>query len=312
MARMDDTNDMDTSHKGKTLRNYTASFKLKVLCHAKQFTISSAARNFNVDRRMVARWVSNHTQLQAQATEKQGKNKKRLPGGGRKPLNDELDQVVLEWTLDRRSKGLRVSRTLIRKTALLWSREMGNTETEFLASAGWCDRFIRRNGLSLRRKTSVCQKDPDMVIAKLVAYILRIRRLRLEHNYATNNIYAMDETPVWCDMVSTCTVDKTGSKHVHLKTTGHEKSRVSVCITAKANGEKMKQFVVFKGAQREIEKLNKEFSGKCIVASSPNGWMNAELTSNWIDKVLGTFSLENVYCHGILTHATSKIRHLIH
>ena len=133
-------------------------------------------------------------------------------------MNEEPDQVVLEWTLDRRSKGLCISRTLIRKQALLWSKEMGNTETDFLASAGWCDRCIRRNGVFLRRNTSVCQKDPDMVIAKLVANILRIRRLRLEHNYAMNNIYAMDETPVWCDMVSTCMVDKTGSKHVTLKT----------------------------------------------------------------------------------------------
>ena len=58
MACMDDTNDMDASHKGKTLHNYTASFTLTVICHAKQFTISSAAR------------VNNHTQLQAQETEK--------------------------------------------------------------------------------------------------------------------------------------------------------------------------------------------------------------------------------------------------
>ena len=110
-----------------------------------------------------------------------------------------------------------------------------------------------------------------MVITKLVAYILRIRRLRLQHNYAMNNIYAMDETPVWCDMVSTSTVDKTGSKHVHLKTTGHKKSCVLVCAMAKGNREKMKPFIVFKGAKREVEKLNKEFSGKCIVASSSNG-----------------------------------------
>ena len=132
MARMDDTNDMDTSHKGKTLRNYTASFKSKVICHAKQFTISSAACNFNVDRRMVAHWVNNHTQLQAQATEKQGKNKKRLPGGGRKPLNEELDQVVLEWTLDRRSKGLRFSQTLIRKKLYFGPRRWVIQKQNFL------------------------------------------------------------------------------------------------------------------------------------------------------------------------------------
>ena len=36
--------------------------------------------------------------------------------------------------------------------------------------------------------------------------------------------------------------------------------------------------------------MNKEFSSKCVIASSSNAWMNTELTHNWIEKVLGTFS----------------------
>lgn len=100
----------------------------------------------------------------------------------------------------------------------------------------------------------------------------------------------MDETPIWCDMISTSTVDKAGSKSVNLKSTGHEKSRISVCLTAKSNGEKLKPFIVFKGAKREVEKLNKEFSGKCVVATSSNGWMNTELTSSWINKVIASFA----------------------
>lgn len=279
------------SHKGGNLRSYTNSFKLKVIQHAEKFSISSAARNYNLDRRMVSRWLKNRSQFEVQMTEKRGKEKKRLPGGGRKPFSEELEKQVLEWVLERRTKGLRVSRILIMKKALIFFKEMDNIDdSEFNASKGWCDNFMRRNGLSLRRKTSVSQKDPDMVISKLVAYVLRIRRLRLQHNYSMNNIYAMDETPVWLDMVSSTTIESTGSKTVTLKSTGHEKSRVSVCLTAKANGEKLKPFIVFKGAKREVEKLNKEFSGKCVVASSVNGWMDTELTSEWIDKVLGTFS----------------------
>lgn len=129
-----------------------------------------------------------------------------------------------------------------------------------------------------------------MIISKLVAYVLRIRRLRLQHNYSFDSIYAMDETPVWSDMVSSSTVEKTGSKGVTKKSTGHEKRRVTACLTAQASGKKMKPFIVFKGAKREVEKLNKEFRGKCIVVSSANGWMNYELTSQWIDQVLGSFS----------------------
>ena len=48
----------------------------------------------------------------------------------------------------------------------------------------------------------------------------------------------MDEIPVWSDMVSSATVDKMGSKIVSLKSTGHEKSCVSVCLTAQGSGKK--------------------------------------------------------------------------
>ena len=67
----------------------------------------------------------------------------------------------------------------------------------------------------------------------------------------------MDETPVWNDMVSETTVDTTGKKTGQtLKTTGHEKSRVSVCLAAKPDGTKLKPMIVFKGAKREVEALH--------------------------------------------------------
>ena len=37
-------------------------------------------------------------------------------------------------------------------------------------------------------------------------------------------------------MVSNTTVEKNGSKEVPMKSTGHDKVRVSVCLTGKADG----------------------------------------------------------------------------
>ena len=75
-------------------------------------------------------------------------------------------------------------------------------------------------------------------------------------------------------MVGTTTVSKVGSQDVVLKSTGQEKARDSVCLTAKAVGTKLKPFIVVTGTKREVSKLNEEFRGKCTVASSENGWMN--------------------------------------
>ena len=46
----------------------------------------------------------------------------------------------------------------------------------------------------------------------------------------------MDETAMWSDMVAETTVDKTGRKEIPLKFMGNEKLKVSVCLTAKADG----------------------------------------------------------------------------
>ena len=51
-------------------------------------------------------------------------------------------------------------------------------------------------------------------------------------------------------------------------------SKVSVCLAAKADGTKLKPFIVFPGAKRETKQLNEEFKNKCFVASSVYRWMN--------------------------------------
>ena len=35
---------------------------------------------------------------------------------------------------------------------------------------------------------------------------------------------------------------------------------------------------MFKGAKRDVKRLNKEYQSKCIVASSDSGWMDEALT----------------------------------
>ena len=110
------------------------------------------------------------------------------------------------------------------------------------------------------------------------------------HKYKASDIIAMDETPVWCDMLSETTVDATGKKSITLKSTGHEKVRVSVCLAAKADGTKLKPRVVFKGAKREVAALKQEFQHRAVAASSANGWMDTELTKIWVDSVLGSFA----------------------
>ena len=116
------------------------------------------------------------------------------------------------------------------------------------------------------------------MIGKLAGYVMHVRRLNKQFKFNNSSIIAMDETPVWSDMVSSTTADKSGTKDVPLKTTGHEKVRVSVCLAARGDGTKLKPFIVFAGAKRESKALHEEYKRQCSVASSTNCWMNKELT----------------------------------
>ena len=42
-----------------------------------------------------------------------------------------------------------------------------------------------------------------------------------------------------------------------MKTTGHEKCRVTAGLAAKGDGTNLKPFIVFKGGKRDVEKLKK-------------------------------------------------------
>ena len=50
-----------------------------------------------------------------------------------------------------------------------------------------------------------------------------------------------------------------------------------VCLIAKADGTKLPPMIVFKNAKREVNAMDKVFKS-CIIPSSPNAWINTELT----------------------------------
>ena len=111
-------------------------------------------------------------------------------------------------------------------------------------------------------------------------------------------------------MVSNITMESTGARDVPMKSTGHDKVRVSVCLTGKCDGTKCKPFIVFAGAKRESKFLHEEFKRRCSLASSANGWMNEELTLRWCDEVLGSFSFRKrlLTWDSYEAHMTDKVK----
>ena len=149
------------------------------------------------------KWRANKINILTLLETRKGKGKSRLNGAGKKPLSTKMEEVLLEWIDNRHARSLRLSCKLImKKTEIVYrdiTRESNTVTEDFKVSRGWLCRFLKRNGLALRRKTSVAQQDPKRMVTKLVSYIIQVRRLQMKHNYAPCNIIAMDETAVWCD-----------------------------------------------------------------------------------------------------------------
>ena len=65
------------------------------------------------------------------------------------------------------------------------------------------------------------------------------------------------------------------------------KNRLTVCLCVKADGTKLKPYVVIpaKKVKKELEAIP-----GVAVAARPNDWMNEELTADWIEKIWTNFS----------------------
>ena len=119
------------------------------------------------------------------------------------------------------------------------NEKYGIPQGQFKAGNHWCQRFMKRNGLSLRQKTTLAQRLPDDYEEKIVRFHRYIIDLRKEHNYPLHVIANMDETPLTFDMPPNRTINNSGEKTIKIRTTGNEKNRITVVLTCAGDGSKL-------------------------------------------------------------------------
>ena len=66
--------------------------------------------------------------------------------------------------------------------------------------------------------------------------------------------------------------------------TGHEKARVTVMLTASSDGKKMPIFVLL-ARKRPIEAVVKKFGKKMVLCWEGKNWMDDALTTTYLEKV---------------------------
>ncbi|KAL7687568.1 putative HTH CenpB-type DNA-binding domain, Homeobox-like domain superfamily [Plasmopara halstedii] len=101
------------------------------------------ALNWDVSASSFRKWWKNRDKILGDLG-----GKKRISGGGRKPFLENAEEKLLVVVIQERAKKDRVTRKWIAKTA---QHMFQRSNATFKASENWVTKFIRRNGLTLKR-----------------------------------------------------------------------------------------------------------------------------------------------------------------
>lgn len=250
------------SHKGERIRSYDLGFKLKVVDYATTNGNRAAAKYFRIDRKRVREWRQNESKLR----------------GGRKIIFKEIDQEIFSWMKERRQAGVRVTGKALKTQARKLHLSKGNQS--FKGSCGWLRCFMKRHNISFRRQTHVAQKNEEVLGDRMHGFLKFILRLRKRQSYPLSMIGNMDETPVWVDMPGDYTLEERGVRTVTMGSTGHEKSRITVCLAAMGDGTKLHPLVLLKGVRPP-----KNIPLGVYVLMTPAAWSNESVIEHWLKVI---------------------------
>ena len=306
---------------GKMRRKIPVKRKLEIVSYTKKTSGAAAARKFGVADKCIRVWKKKESKLR-----KQHDSSARATGGGRRSKLPDFEDKLLEYFREQRTRKLHVTRGRLHKPAMsIFQDKVASGQCQpgdVVASGGWMTNFMRRHRISLRRVTTTCQKTPDQYINKIVDFVLEVGDVVKENGISDANIFACDETAVWLDAVAGTTLADTGTPEVSVRTTGHEKSRVTVMLCARGNGAKCKPFILIQ-RKRPIPEVLEKF-GRCasLQFCGTNG-MNQALTKVVLDTIIGrtVFPVERLLvwdkfsCHvsaPTVAHLQSlKIKHVV-
>lgn len=105
---------------------------------------------------------------------------------------------------------------------------------------------MQRFFLSFRISTHVGQIIPTDALNKIKEFFKDLKVIRTLNVYTLNQIYNIDETPIFLNMVPKKTIHFKGKKTITIKTTNQEKVRASLLLTITAEGGKLPTLFFFK------------------------------------------------------------------
>ena len=105
-----------------------------------------------------------------------------------------IERILTDWIFACQDIGVLVTNKMIQKRALTL---VSPYNKEFKASYNWLRKFLSRQGLSLRHPTTKMKKNKEEENRLREAFILQVNRIIEEYRIEHDNIFNVDETPMY-------------------------------------------------------------------------------------------------------------------
>lgn len=250
---------------------YTAEFKLKAIIFAEEHGNRATERQFGVSEKSVRDWRNKKDSIMLMKRSKKANR-------GRNAKWPELEKCLLDFVILRRREGRGLSTVQIRLKAVEIAGDM-NIEG-FKGGHSWCYRFMLRNRLSIRQRTTMCQQLPPDFMEKIETFRGYVNAKIDLHSVTPDFIINMDEVPLTFDIPLGRTVNQKGERTINIKTTGHEKSHFTVVLACCASGKKLTPMVIFKRKTLPRE----TFPPNVVIDVNVKGWMNEAMMEKWLER----------------------------
>jgi hypothetical protein len=145
----------------------------------------------------------------------------------------------------------------------------------------------KRHSITFRRSTHIVQHSKSIVddrVDKFLNFVIRMHKLC---GYQMSEIGNMDETPVWFEMPGKSTLAECGEKEICVTSTGHEKEKLTVTLSAYADGTKLPPLVHLSGVRPPPK--NEIPTGVVIYmcGAGKKSWANEDSINFWLKRVWG-------------------------
>lgn len=187
--------------------------------------------------------------------------------------NEELEIQLLEWFKNVRHSNIPVSGPLIKEKASIFANNLGIDS--FKCSDGWLYRFQQRHGIS----SLVICGDSAKVNEEDVN-VWRETFKSIKKNYSPKDIFNMDESGIFYNLLPQRTLDFKGKK---CHGGAQSKQRVTAVFACNSDGsEKLPVWIIGKAKNPRCFK-NIDFSKlNCLYTNQSNSWVDTPAFRKWV------------------------------